>query len=84
MAEEDVKEQFRLDELNKILGWIEDKETKAVMINKYYNNKEHRATLKAFLDDMVKDLDESRAETNSKEEIKRQLSYIIREIDPLY
>ncbi|HVD07650.1 MAG TPA: hypothetical protein VNB67_04325 [Nitrososphaeraceae archaeon] len=84
MAEEDVKEQFRLDELNKIFGWIEDKETKAVMINKYYNNKEHRATLKAFLDDMVKDLDESRAETNSKEEIKRQLSYIIREIDPLY
>ena len=84
MAEEDVKEQFRLDELNKIFGWIEDKETKAVMINKYYNNKEHRATLKAFLDDMVKDLDESTAETNSKEEIKRQLSYIIREIDPLY
>jgi phage tail tube protein FII len=84
MAEEDVKEQFRLDALNKIFGWIEDKETKAVMINKYYNNKEHRATLKAFLDDMVKDLDESRAETNSKEEIKRQLSYIIREIDPLY
>ena len=84
MAEEDVKEQFRLDELNKIFGWIEDKETKAVMINKYYNNKEHRATLKAFLDDMVKDLDGSRAETNSKEEIKRQLSYIIREIDPLY
>jgi len=84
MAEEDVKEQFRLDALNKIFGWIEDKETKAVMINKYYNNKEHRATLKAFLDDMVKDLDESTAETNSKEEIKRQLSYIIREIDPLY
>ena len=40
--------------------------------------------LKAFLDDMVKALDESTAETNSKEEIKRQLSYIIREIDPLY
>jgi len=73
MAEEDVKEQFRLDALNKIFGWIEDKETKAVMINKYYNNKEHRATLKAFLDDMVKDLDESTAETNSKEEIKRPI-----------
>jgi hypothetical protein len=52
------------------------------MINKYYNNKEHRAALKTFLDDMVKALDESTAETNSKEEIKRQLSYIIREIDP--
>ena len=84
MAEEDVKEQFRLDALNKIFGWIEDKETKAVKINKYYNNKQHRATLKAFLDDMGKDLDESPAETNSKEEIKRQLSYIIREINPLY
>ena len=48
------------------------------MINKYYNNKEHREALKAFLDDMVKALDESYlAETNSKEEIKRQLSYII-------
>jgi len=46
------------------------------MINKYYNNKEHRAALKAFLDDMVKALDESTAETNSKEEIKGQLSYI--------
>jgi len=78
------QEQLKLDSLNKIFGWIEDKETKAVMINKYYNNKEHRATLKAFLDDMVKALDESTAETNSKEEIKRQLSYIIREIDPLY
>jgi hypothetical protein len=42
------------------------------------------SALKAFLDDMVKALDESTAETNSKEEIKRQLSYIIREIDPLY
>lgn len=78
------QEQLKLDALNKIFVWIEDKETKAVMINKYYNNKEHRATLKAFLDDMVKALDESTAETNSKEEIKRQLSYIIREIDPLY
>ncbi len=46
------QEQLKLDALNKIFGWIEDKETKAVMINKYYNNKEHRATLKAFLDDM--------------------------------
>ena len=70
------QEQLKLDALNKIFGWMEDKETKAVMINKYYNNKEHRATLKAFLDDMVKALDESTAETNSKEEIKRQLSYI--------
>jgi phage tail tube protein FII len=78
------QEQSKLDALNKIFGWIEDKETKAVMINKYYNNKEHRATLKALLDDMVKALDESTAETNSKEEIKRHLSYIIREIDPLY
>jgi phage tail tube protein FII len=78
------QEQLKLDALNKIFGWIEDKETKAVMINKYYNNKEHRATLKPFLDDKVKALDESTAETNSKEEIKRQLSYIIREIDPLY
>ena len=80
----DKREQLKLDALNKIFGWIEDKETKAVMINKYCNNKEHRAALKAFLDDMVKALDESTAEINSKEEIKRQLSYIIREIDPLY
>jgi phage tail tube protein FII len=72
----DKQEQLKLDVLNKIFAWIEDKETKAVMINKYYNNKEHRAALKAFLDDMVKALDESTAETNSKEEIKRQLSYI--------
>jgi len=78
------QEQLKLDSLNNIFGWIEDKETNVVMINKYYDNKEHRATLKAFLDDMVKALDESTAETNSKEEIKRQLSYIIREIDPLY
>jgi len=70
------QEQMKLDALNKIFGWIEDKETKAVMVNKYYNNKEHRAVLKAFLDDMVKALDESTVETNSKEEIKRQLSYI--------
>ena len=72
----DKQEQLKLDVLNIIFGWIEDKETKAVMINKYYNNKEHRATLKAFLDDLVKALDESTAETNSKEEIKRQLYYI--------
>jgi phage tail tube protein FII len=72
----DKREQLKLDVLNKIFGWIEDKETKAVMINKYYNNKEHRAALKAFLGDMVKALDESTAETNSKEEIKRQLSFI--------
>ena len=72
----DNEEQLKLDALNKIFGWIEDKETNAVMINKYYNNKEHRTALKAFLDDMVKALDESTAETNSKEEIKRQLSYI--------
>ena len=69
-------EQLKLDALNKIFRWIEDEETRAVMINKYCNNKEHRAALKAFLDDMVKALDESTAETNSKEEIKRQLSYI--------
>ena len=80
----DKREQLKLDALNKIFGWIEDKETKAVMINKYCNNKEQRAALEAFLDDMVKALDESTAEINSKEEIKRQLSYIIREIDPLY
>jgi hypothetical protein len=67
-----------------INNFIVNKETNAVMINKYYNNKEHRSSLKPFLDDMVKALDESTAETNSKEEIKRQLSYIIREIDPLY
>ena len=72
----DKKEQLKLDGLNKIFGWIEDKETRAVMVNKYYNNKEHRRALRAFLDDMVKALDESTAETNSKEEIKRQLSYI--------
>lgn len=46
------------------------------MVNKYYNNKEHRRALRAFLDDMVKALDESTAEDNSKEETKRQLSYI--------
>jgi hypothetical protein len=72
----DKQEQLKLDVLNKIFGWIEEKETKAVMVNKYYNNKEHRAALRAFLDDMVKALDESTAETNSKVEIKRQLSYI--------
>ena len=70
------QEQLKLDALNKIFEWIEDKETKAVMVNKYYNNKEHRVALKAFLNDMVKALDESTAETNSKEEIKRHLSYI--------
>ena len=72
----DKQEELKLDALNKIFRWIEDEETRTVMINKYYNNKEHRAALKAFLDDMVKALDESTAETNSKEEIKRQLSYI--------
>ena len=72
----DKIEQLKLDGLNKIFGWIEDKDTRAVIINKYHNNKEHRAALKVFLDDMVKALDESTAETNSKEEIKRQLSYI--------
>jgi len=73
----DKLEQLKLDALNKIFRWIEDEETRTVMINKYYNNKEHREALKAFLDDMVKALDESTAETNSKEEIKRLLSYII-------
>ena len=73
----DKQEELKLDALNKIFRWIEDEETRTVMINKYYNNKEHRVALKAFLDDMVKALDESTAETNSKEEIKRQLSYIL-------
>ncbi|RPJ27754.1 MAG: hypothetical protein EHM25_10770 [Nitrosopumilales archaeon] len=73
----DKLEQLKLDALNKIFRWIEDEETRTVMINKYYNNKEHRDALKTFLDDMLKALDESTAETNSKEEIKRQLSYII-------
>ena len=70
------QEQLKLDALNTIFGWIEDQETKAVMVNKYYNNKEHRAALKVFLDDIVKALDESTAETNRIEEIKRQLSHI--------
>ncbi|MDW0222333.1 MAG: hypothetical protein QOC40_04345 [Nitrososphaeraceae archaeon] len=70
------QEQLKLDALNKLFSWIEDKETRAVMVNKYYNNKEHRRALRAFLDDMVKALDESTAEDNSKEETKRQLSYI--------
>lgn len=48
-----------------------------MIINKYHNNKEHRASLKAFLHDIVKALDESTAETDSKEEIKRHLSYIM-------
>lgn len=73
----DKLEQLKLDALNKIFRWIEDEETRTVIINKYYNNKEHREALKALLYDMVKALDESTAETNSKEEIKRQLSYII-------
>lgn len=73
----DKLEQLKLDALNRIFRWIEDEETRTVMINKYYNNKEHREALKAFLDDMVKALDESTAETNSKEEIKRQLSYAL-------
>ncbi len=72
----DKQEQLKLDALNKIFRWIENEETRAVMINKYYNNKEHRESLIAFLDDMVEALDESTAETNSKEEIKRQLSYM--------
>ena len=73
----DKLEQLKLDALNKIFRWIEDEETRTVMINKYYNNKEHREALKVFLYDMVKALDESTADTNSKEEIKRHLSYII-------
>lgn len=73
----DKAEQLKLDALNKIFRWIENKETRVVMINKYHNNKDHREALKAFLNYMVKALDESTAETNSKEEIKRQLSYII-------
>ena len=72
----DKQEELKLDALNKIFRWIEDEETRTVMINKYYNNNEHREALKAFLDDMVKALDESTAETNSKEEIKGQLSNI--------
>ena len=73
----DKQEQLKLDVLNKIFGWIEDEETKAVIINKYHNNKEHRESLKVYLHDIVKALDESTAETNSKEEIKRQLSCIM-------
>ena len=73
----DKQEQLKLDALNKIFRWIEDEETRTVMINKYYNNKEHREALKEFLDDMLKALDESTAETNSKEEIKKQLSHIL-------
>ena len=66
----DKREQLKLDALNKIFGWIEDKETKAVMINKYYNNKEHRAALKAFLDDMVKALDEVQQKLTAKKKLK--------------
>ena len=73
----DKREQLKLDALHKIFRWIEDEETRTVMINKYYNNKKHREALKAFLGDIVKALDESTAETNSKEEIKKQLSYIL-------
>lgn len=72
----DKQEQLKLDALNKLFDWIEDKETKEVLVNKYYSNKEHRQALRVFLDDMVKALDESTAEDNSKEETKRQLSYI--------
>ena len=35
----DKLEQFKLDALNRIFRWIEDEETRTVMINKYYNNK---------------------------------------------
>ena len=42
------QEQLKLDALNKIFGWMEDKETKAVMINKYYNNKEQSGTKSIF------------------------------------
>ena len=66
----DKKEQLKLDGLNKIFGWIEDKETKAVMINKYHNNKEHRVALKAFLDDMVKALDEVQQKLIAKKKLK--------------
>lgn len=72
----DKQEQLKLDALNKLFDWIDNKETKEVLVNKYYNNKEHRQALRVFLDDMVKALDESTAEDNSKEETKRQLSYI--------
>jgi phage tail tube protein FII len=70
------QETLKLNVLNKLFDWIEDKETKAVLANKYYNNKEHRAALQLFIDDMVKALDESTAEDNSKEEFKKQLSHI--------
>ena len=45
----DKLEQLKLDALNKIFRWIEVEETRTVMINKYYNNKEHREALKVFL-----------------------------------
>ena len=66
----DKQEQLKLDVLNKIFGWIEDKETKTVMINKYYNNKEHRAALRAFLDDMVKAVDEVQQKLTAKKKLK--------------
>jgi phage tail tube protein FII len=70
------QDQLKLDMLNNFFGWIDDAQTKATLINKYYTNKEHREALKTFLDDMLKALDESTAEDSSKEETKRQLSYI--------
>lgn len=70
------QETLKLNALSKFFDWIEDKQTKAVLVNKYYNNKEHRKALTVFLDDMIKALDESTVEDNSKEETKKQLSYI--------
>lgn len=52
------QETLKLNALNKIFSFIEDKQTKAILVNKYYSNKEHRAALRTFLDDMVKALDE--------------------------
>lgn len=70
------QEKLKLNALSKFFDWIEDKQTKAVLVNKYYYNKEHRKALTVFLDDMIKALDESTVEDNSKEETKKQLSYI--------
>lgn len=73
-------ETQKLNALNKMFDWIEDKKTKAILVNKYYNNKEHRDALRVFLDDMIKALDESTGTTvqasSGKEQTKKQLSYV--------
>ena len=71
------QETLKLNALNKMFDWIENKKTKAILVNKYYSNKEHRQALRTFLDDMIKALDETNGNgIKGKEQTKQQLSYV--------